>query len=666
MLHCHARIFSAILPLLLFISPVLAETDDEIIARVDSTAKWPTQPTLTKIAEFPNTIKAAHGGGLTPDGKYLLVGGYSKLGVWNLETGQQIAHVYPIRPIPPQQVAISNDGKWAVFGHASEVALIDVETEKIVRIFHDLKTRITSIHFSPDGKQLFVCEQDGNIMIVDLEKPDANPEIVPKPAEGIEGCAYATLPDGKKLFLYNRENSRRMRVTRVDGVERFLAEPGNSVCRIVPGIDRFLVPEYDRIVGIHVREDGAVNFATKKTPDYLRGAQYTSDQKSFWLIGGYSLSFRDTLTVNRGLTAKLPREAAGRDVVTLVAPDKRMVVAFDKETIRVWKVEGKLFDASQDSLLLLSDLIAQERFELLNQLGNRWADRHQHFELGYGDSPYSHLCGYVQEAAKPGGTLSEKIDFFENYLKDHPENTLMRIALFNIYNNRAFELRGDGFANTVTEEGWKGFYENMQKAWATLQPVLIQEKFPPEAFMCTVLIFRNLQQDKAIVEKVIDRALDECPQYSRIFQQEAFARLPRWGGEVQDAEKLAARVAETIGGDEGDMAYAQIANHLLNAVRRDELFGPYGFDEERVMKGYLHWNKVSPDSEVANLALAFAKRTEDGDAALEIYKRFEERGDIPSYKYWGEQYRSFHEVPNWAVLHGKPQENPFSLPSSDE
>lgn len=642
-----------------------AESDEEIIARVDRLAKWPTPPTLVKIREFPNALSTATTGMLTPNGKYLLIAGHMKMGVWNVETGVQIADLDPDQTSSPDDVALSDDGKWALFGTSRGVALLNVETEELVRTYKNLKTRISSMVFSPDDKQIYVCDVEGCVMIVDLEKPDAEPTMIAKPMEGISRSALAILSNGNKLFLYEQNKELHFEFTEPGGEPKFLSKPADTFCRIIPANDRFLVPGYDRHVSVYMNAEGNVQFHTIYSDDWLRDARFTSDQKSFWLVGGHSLSFHDTLTPYYRRILKLPQEAVPWNR-TVIAPDKRLVVAFNKDLIRVWKVDGELFEASKNIGLVVNTLIVQERFELLNQIGDQWAQRTDMFQRGHGDTPYSWLCGCVQDDARPGSKLSEKIEFFESYLKDHPDNSLMRIALFHAYNRLAFQLRGEGFANTVTEEGWKGFSDNMQKAWATLLPVLQQEKFPPEVLVCGVLLARNTQQDKAFVDQIIGRALQECPRYSRIFCEESFARLPRWGGNIDDAEKLAANVANTIGGEDGDMAYAKVFNHLLNAVRWEDLFNQYGFDSDRIMKGYLRWNEVSRDSEVANAALAFASRTKDGDAALEIFKRFEERGDIPSYKYWGQQYVSFYKFPEWALLHTKPDENPFSLPSSDE
>jgi WD40 repeat protein len=118
--------------------------------------------------------RAQAGIAFSPDGKWLVTGGYDAgPTLWNAKTGE-LAH--PLE-VPPKQlrveggltVAFTPDGKILAVGNRNHVTkLYEMETGKLL---HTLDKRMThEIKFSPDGKVLAAAYVDGSIGLWDVAK----------------------------------------------------------------------------------------------------------------------------------------------------------------------------------------------------------------------------------------------------------------------------------------------------------------------------------------------------------------------------------------------------------------------------------------------------------------------------------------------------------------
>jgi len=81
------------------------------------------------------------------------------------------------------------------------------------------------------------------------------------------------------------------------------------------------------------------------------------------------------------------------------------------------------------------------------------------------------LYRFYQGLAKPEGgnddsdaTWQHHVKALANWLKASPHSTAAHIALAEGYSDYAWNARGTGYADTVTDRGWKEFYERLARA----------------------------------------------------------------------------------------------------------------------------------------------------------------------------------------------------------
>lgn len=166
-------------------------------------------------------------------------------------------------------------------------------------------------------------------------------------------------------------------------------------------------------------------------------------------------------------------------------------------------------------------------------------------------------------------------------LKGEPWITNMIGGRFHI--DAAWQARGSGWANSVTEEGWKQFRAHLSAAYACLKKAYeLEPKYPEAATeMISVMMGGGAQGADENPRTWFDRAVqgqfDYYDAYDRLFN----AMLPRWGGSHAMMLAFGQECAATKRYDTG------VPYQFVWAARQvaDDMNGrPYVFTEPDVYK----------------------------------------------------------------------------------
>ena len=108
----------------------------------------------------------------------------------------------------------------------------------------------------------------------------------------------------------------------------------------------------------------------------------------------------------------------------------------------------------------------------------------------------------------------------------------------------AWRDRGGGFANSVTEEGWRGFAEHLEKAKAkALKAHELHPEFPDAAVLLLDIVAP--QCDRAETDRWFAEVLLREVDNSDAWGTYRFHMLLRWGGSIEDLRKLSDAVWNT-------------------------------------------------------------------------------------------------------------------------
>jgi len=128
---------------------------------------------------------------------------------------------------------------------------------------------------------------------------------------------------------------------------------------------------------------------------------------------------------------------------------------------------------------------------------------------------------------------SDRIDPWVNHLI---------FALWHV--EKAWRHRGTLWAPYVTEEGWKGFHEELEKAKARLSEALkLHPEYPEAATLMIPVAMAGATEEP--VEEWFEKAVAAEFDYMEAYRRYLWALRPRWGGSLEEILELGKRCAST-------------------------------------------------------------------------------------------------------------------------
>ena len=108
---------------------------------------------------------------------------------------------------------------------------------------------------------------------------------------------------------------------------------------------------------------------------------------------------------------------------------------------------------------------------------------------------------------------------------------ILKVVEGNYWLARAWEARGTGWANTVTDEGWKGFYAGLAKARTSLTSAWKMHADYPEAAAKMIRVAMGEgDRQKETPRDWFGRAIQAQADYLPAYDHYEFDLFPRWGG----------------------------------------------------------------------------------------------------------------------------------------
>jgi hypothetical protein len=250
--------------------------------------------------------------------------------------------------------------------------------------------------------------------------------------------------------------------------------------------------------------------------------------------------------------------------------------------------------------------------KLMQERQKRWGLAHSYIE-----DLYERLA---DPAASESKTLAEHVRILERGLDEYPSSAAGRVVLARALLKHAWEARGTGVADTVTEEGWRLFQERAARAHRLLDEAISLGVQDGEAYvqLITVGFAEGLPREQ--VQAWVEAGIKLDPTYYSIYDAMAVYLLPRWMGEPGDIERFAADVVSRVPGDNGLEAYARIA---LSTQRYECGWGETlfrgGYDPKLLVRGAEVMLKRYPNwGTVAHFAALCSVVAQDHEAAKRI------------------------------------------------
>jgi hypothetical protein len=225
---------------------------------------------------------------------------------------------------------------------------------------------------------------------------------------------------------------------------------------------------------------------------------------------------------------------------------------------------------------------------------------------------------------------SQHFELLERWQKQNPSSITVPIALAESYVRYGWDARGGGFADSVSESGWKLMAERAAKARAILEEKAELAKKCPDWYLAMQMVAQAQSWDLAQVRALFEKAAAFEPGYQYYYRTLADYLQPKWSGEEGDAAEFAEEAANRVGGDDGDILYFWIADAIVCGCQ-DPVYTHFSWP--RAQKGFTAMEKKYGSSMLfVNSYALMATNSDDMVAADPAFKRI---GDEWDKDRWG-------------------------------
>lgn len=298
--------------------------------------------------------------------------------------------------------------------------------------------------------------------------------------------------------------------------------------------------------------------------------------------------------------------------------------------LSVWqlpKPPAKAPEVMEGFVRRVAKLINEARFDEVEKLASEC--RNTAFVDGQ-----SRLLGFYYGAKLLEGTdtLRKRLESLESWKKEFPESATPLLVEAQIHTEAAWKARGGGFANSVTEQGWRGFREEMEAAEAALDAAEELGNLDAAYYSTRLQVIKATSGDVVEAMKLWQACLDLDPTFYRTSQEAAAILMPRWHGAYGKAADLAMIGRRSLGGDEGLELYALTAIEI-SKYEAQQVFARCEFEYPLVRDGLRSLRKRFPLSDqFHSYQLLMAFWAGDRKTANEAYQALDNRFDMDVIK----------------------------------
>ncbi|PQO30352.1 hypothetical protein DTL21_23625 [Bremerella cremea] len=566
--------------------------------------------------------------------------------LWDVENRKKLWTL--LRKDMPENVrsiAISPDGAHAAIGYnAGKVAVLDGKTGEVL-ITHQLRDlAVITVGFTYDGSQVFGADMEGFSFITPLlqRTTKIDPGIDTKIIKHVLMAATSNNRWWKVLNMRDRPEIHQFSSEGPLDESDSPIRAGYTFGWMKSGPNYIMLLDAASKYWIRRVETGPNGETFKTMPLEQRGGiamAFDRSGETFWRMDRESLEVYDTKTDERVANATWMEVIYPGTVCYLFPDEERMLVTCKGDNASLWQLTGDRMGIIEGTKSRVNELIAEERFDVIEEIARRWNGQIDHFRYSSHETPTSYLIDELVTYEEVDLPKEERNSRYLDWIASHAEDCqFMRLVMFHVYYRTAYLHRGNGPASTVTEKGAVKYEDYMKRAWEVLEPIFDQEDVPAEAYTCAIMAGKNFQWEPAVIESYLRASAAKWPKYHRTYSEEAVARLPRWGGEPGDTARFASKMAENVGGDEGDILYAQIFRYVSRYTSVTEILKDPACDHERFLRGMFLLGQQKSNHNALNLGIFASNVLNDAAMARKFADKFLELDVKPSSEIWPRKF----------------------------
>jgi hypothetical protein len=236
-------------------------------------------------------------------------------------------------------------------------------------------------------------------------------------------------------------------------------------------------------------------------------------------------------------------------------------------------------------------------------------------------------------------------NIINKWLNQAPDSITARIAAAGAWIDYGATVRGKGYAESVSEEGWQILAESNEKALKLLETKPSDGMDDcPQRYSYLLNIARVQGWSRPQFEALFHEAVTFEPTYYSFYIRKAKYLLPRWYGEEGEWQQFAKDAIALTPASEGKSVYMRIVASLLMAPDISSLSDPR-ISWSLLKQGYMDVEKNFPGSRWnLNTFCKYACKAGDRETARELFNRI---GEKPYLEAWGDK-AEFEKWRKWS------------------
>lgn len=281
----------------------------------------------------------------------------------------------------------------------------------------------------------------------------------------------------------------------------------------------------------------------------------------------------------------------------------------------------------------IEDTFAQMRSNIIMALVKKDVDQLEEWSKTYrttrsrGPDGYWHLHYFHRILAElpVSKDRMDSIEGWEELIKlwklSHPASPTPNVVLAGRYFAQAWAARGSGFANSVSDDAWKAFRENLDKSRMVLLEAQPGADVDPEWYARMAQIGLGLGDRRSRFMAVIEEGMKREPTYYKLYNVAFLYLLPKWHGSAEDAEAWARTAAERTRETEGNSIYARIYASHLREEDAQSVIRNFTIDWPRMKRGINELLTGYTEPEMAMRLLRLSCAAKDAEQVTSIWKQ---------------------------------------------
>ncbi len=130
-------------------------------------------------------------------------------------------------------------------------------------------------------------------------------------------------------------------------------------------------------------------------------------------------------------------------------------------------------------------------------------------------------------------------DVLNEWCRRNPESHIPWLVRGKFYIELAWDIRGGGYASTVSEDRWGGFYQNLEWAKKDLEHSYKLNPEDPNSSCYLIQVAIGLGQGFQEIEKHYSNAVRVCPEHYGAHWRKFVFLFPQWSGSVEEMNAFA-------------------------------------------------------------------------------------------------------------------------------